>query len=164
MLIQILITITGVVGIYFGLFGRFLGKENIPRIVIPIFIFLIFFLIYLFNEIIQKGSIELIIYRWMGYYFNNLNIGFLIDSLSVSMSLIVSIISVCVILFAYEYMSNDPHINRFIVYLFFFVFFMFFFVTSNNIIQAFIGWEGVGIISYLLINFWFTRMEANRSA
>jgi proton-translocating NADH-quinone oxidoreductase chain L len=164
MLIQILITITGIVGIYFGLFGRFLGKENIPRIVIPIFIFLIIFLIYLFNEIIQKGSIELIIYRWMGYYFNNLNIGFLIDSLSVSMSLIVSIISVCVILFAYEYMSNDPHINRFIIYLFFFVFFMFFFVTSNNIIQAFIGWEGVGIISYLLINFWFTRMEANRSA
>lgn len=164
MLITMFVTITGIIGTYFGLFGRFLGKENIPRLVIPIFVFSIVFLIYLFKEIIENGSIELIIYRWMGYYFNNLNIGFLLDSLSISMSLIVSIISVCVLIFAYEYMSNDPHINRFIVYLFFFVFFMVFFVTSNNIVQAFIGWEGVGIISYLLINFWFTRLEANRSA
>jgi proton-translocating NADH-quinone oxidoreductase chain L len=164
MLIQIFITITGVLGIYFGLFGRFLGKENIPRVVIPTFILLILFLIYLLQDTIKNGSIELILYRWMGCYFNSLNVGFLLDSLSLCMSLIVSIISVCVIIFAYEYMSNDPHINRFIVYLLFFVFFMFFFVTSNNVVQAFIGWEGVGIISYLLINFWFTRMEANRSA
>ena len=164
MLIQIYISMSLFFGSYFGLFGRFFGKSNIIKVIIPVNIILITFLIYLIQENSLYGGVELILYRWLGLYFNSLNIGILIDALSSQMCLVVSIISLVVIIYATEYMCNDPHIVRFICYLFFFVFFMLFFITSGNIIQAFIGWEGVGIVSYLLISFWFTRGEANRSA
>ena len=61
-------------------------------------------------------------------------------------------------------MSSDPHIIRFIGYLSLFTFFMLFLVTSGNFVQLFFGWEGVGLSSYLLINFWYTRIQANKSA
>jgi len=61
-------------------------------------------------------------------------------------------------------MKNDPHLQRFLAYLSLFTFFMIVLVTSNNFIQLFTGWEGVGICSYLLINFWFTRIQANKAA
>jgi NADH-ubiquinone oxidoreductase chain 5 len=61
-------------------------------------------------------------------------------------------------------MKTDPHFNRFISYLSLFTFFMFILVTASNFVQLFLGWEGVGICSYLLINFWFTRIQANKAA
>lgn len=61
-------------------------------------------------------------------------------------------------------MGSDPHLSRFLSYLSLFTFFMFILVTSDNFIQLFLGWEGVGLCSYLLINFWFTRIEANKAA
>jgi len=61
-------------------------------------------------------------------------------------------------------MKTDPHFIRFISYLSLFTFFMFILVTASNFIQLFLGWEGVGICSYLLINFWFTRLQANKAA
>lgn len=164
MLIPMTITFSGFLGFYLGIFSRYLGKIYIPQIIISTFSITIIFLIVMFWEIINKGSLELLVFRWLGPYLQVIDMGFLMDSLSVAMGSIVMLIAIHVILFAYDYMSNDPHILRFITFLLFFVFFMFFFVMSNNILQSFVGWEGVGIISYLLINFWFTRMEANRSA
>jgi len=61
-------------------------------------------------------------------------------------------------------MSEDPHIFRFMAYLSLFTFFMLILITANNFLQMFVGWEGVGVSSYLLINFWFTRIQANKSA
>ena len=61
-------------------------------------------------------------------------------------------------------MSNDPHISRFVSYLSLFTFFMLILITADNFIQMFLGWEGVGLCSYLLINFWFTRIQANKAA
>jgi NADH:ubiquinone oxidoreductase subunit 5 (subunit L)/multisubunit Na+/H+ antiporter MnhA subunit len=61
-------------------------------------------------------------------------------------------------------MENDPHFIRFMSYLSLFTFMMLMLITANNFFQMFLGWEGVGIASYLLINFWFTRMQANKSA
>lgn len=61
-------------------------------------------------------------------------------------------------------MGSDPHFLRFISYLSIFTFFMLLFVTAGNFLQMFFGWEGVGLSSYLLINFWFTRLQANKSA
>jgi NADH:ubiquinone oxidoreductase subunit 5 (subunit L)/multisubunit Na+/H+ antiporter MnhA subunit len=61
-------------------------------------------------------------------------------------------------------MSNDPHLPRFMSYLSLFTFFMLILVTADNYIQLFVGWEGVGLCSYLLINFWFTRIQANKAA
>src|SRR3546814_15400993 len=61
-------------------------------------------------------------------------------------------------------MSHDPHLPRFMSYLSLFTFFMLILVTANNLLQMFVGWEGVGLCSYLLINFWFTRIQANKAA
>ena len=61
-------------------------------------------------------------------------------------------------------MENDPHLNRFMSYLSFFTFFMLILISAGNFLQMFIGWEGVGLSSYLLINFWFTRIQANKAA
>jgi NADH:ubiquinone oxidoreductase subunit 5 (subunit L)/multisubunit Na+/H+ antiporter MnhA subunit len=61
-------------------------------------------------------------------------------------------------------MSHDPHLPRFMSYLSLFTFFMLILVTADNFLQMFVGWEGVGLCSYLLINFWFTRIQANKAA
>lgn len=83
----------------------------------------------------------------------NVNIGLLFDSLTCIMLLIVTGISFFVHLYSVGYMSHDPHIVRFISYLSLFTFFMLILVTADNYVQMFIGWEGVGLCSYLLINF-----------
>ena len=61
-------------------------------------------------------------------------------------------------------MAHDPHLSRFMSYLSLFTFFMLILVTADNFLQMFVGWEGVGLCSYLLINFWFTRLQANKAA
>jgi proton-translocating NADH-quinone oxidoreductase chain L len=90
--------------------------------------------------------------------------GFLFDPLSLTMLLVITFVSVLVQLYAIEYMGHDVNRTRFMGYLALFVFFMVVLVTADNFIQLFIGWEGVGLVSYLLISFWFTRVEAARSA
>lgn len=86
------------------------------------------------------------------------------DPLAVQMILLISIVSFCVHLYSLEYMGNDPHLPRFLSYLSFFTFCMFILVTSSNLLQLLVGWEGIGLASYLLINFWYTRIAANKSA
>jgi len=90
--------------------------------------------------------------------------GFYFDSLTVSMCFTVTLISTLVHLYSTSYMSHDPHQPRFMAYLSLFTFFMMMLITADNFIQLFFGWEGVGLCSYLLINFWFTRLQANKSA
>ena len=76
----------------------------------------------------------------------------------------MTFISSLVHLYSIEYMSHDPHLPRFMSYLSLFTFFMMILVTADNYIQMFLGWEGVGLCSYLLISFWYTRIQANKSA
>jgi proton-translocating NADH-quinone oxidoreductase chain L len=90
--------------------------------------------------------------------------GFLFDSLTVTMLIVVTCVSSFVHIYSLSYMEKDPHLPRFMSYLSLFTFFMLMLVTSDNFIQMFFGWEGVGLASYLLINFWFTRLQANKSA
>lgn len=80
------------------------------------------------------------------------------------MLIVVTFISSLVHIYSTEYMSHDPHLPRFMSYLSLFTFFMLILVTADNFIQLFVGWEGVGFCSYLLINFWFTRIQANKAA
>jgi proton-translocating NADH-quinone oxidoreductase chain L len=89
---------------------------------------------------------------------------FIFDALAVSMLVMVSFISCLVHLYSFSYMKQDPHFIRFVSFLSLFTFFMFVLVTANNFFQLFLGWEGVGLCSYLLINFWFTRLQANKAA
>ena len=80
------------------------------------------------------------------------------------MLVVVMSISFLVHLYSSAYMKEDPHLPRFMSYLSLFTFFMLILITSNNLIQLFIGWEGVGLCSYLLINFWYSRIQANKAA
>ncbi len=90
--------------------------------------------------------------------------GFLFDSLTCVRLVVVTSISTLVHLYSTEYRSQDPHLPRFRSYLSFFTFFRLILVTAENLVQRFVGWEGVGLCSYLLINFWFGRIQANKSA
>lgn len=80
------------------------------------------------------------------------------------MLIVVTFISSLVHLYSISYMSEDPHSPRFMCYLSIFTFFMLMLVTGDNFLQLFLGWEGVGLASYLLIHFWFTRLQADKAA
>uniref|UniRef100_K3Z2I6 NADH-ubiquinone oxidoreductase chain 5 n=1 Tax=Setaria italica TaxID=4555 RepID=K3Z2I6_SETIT len=84
--------------------------------------------------------------------------------LTVVMLIVVTFISSLVHLYSISYMSEDPHSPRFMCYLSIFTFFMLMLVTGDNFLQLFLGWEGVGLASYLLIHFWFTRLQADKAA
>src|SRR4051812_25910753 len=149
---------------YISLVGRIIGPKHL-------FLFtllnlsiewVLFFL--LFDSIVLTGNtVEFSLYTWISFY-EGFEINFLIDTLAVEMGFVILLISTCVILYSFDYLNSDPHLVRFISYLTLFLFFMLVIVSAGNLLQFFIGWEGVGIVSFLLINFWFTRLEANRSA
>lgn len=101
---------------------------------------------------------------WIEIELLEVNWGLMFDSLTSIMCCVVTLISTLVHFYSIEYMSNDPHISRFMSYLSLFTFFMLILITADNFIQMFLGWEGVGLCSYLLINFWFTRIQANKAA
>jgi NADH:ubiquinone oxidoreductase subunit 5 (subunit L)/multisubunit Na+/H+ antiporter MnhA subunit len=107
--------------------------------------------------------VSITLYNWIILDYSKIVIGFLFDSLTSVMLLIITSISFFVHLYSIGYMSHDPHLNRFMSYLSLFTFFMLILVTSDNFLQLFLGWEGVGICSYLLISFWNTRIIKKRS-
>lgn len=86
------------------------------------------------------------------------------DTLTLVMLIVVSLVSLVVHIYSIGYMAKDPSIPRFMSYLSLFTFFMLFLVTSDNLVQMFFGWEGVGLASYLLIGFWYDRPSANAAA
>lgn len=89
---------------------------------------------------------------------------FIYDFITIIMYFIIILISFIVNIFSFYYMKSDPHINKFISYLSLFTFFMIFLVSSENMIQLFFGWEGVGLTSYLLISYWYNKILAIKSA
>lgn len=101
---------------------------------------------------------------WFDSEMFSFNWGFMFDSLTLVMLVVVTFISTLVHLYSIEYMSEDPHLPRFMSYLSLFTFFMIILVTGDNFLQMFLGWEGVGLCSYLLINFWYGRLQANKAA
>lgn len=148
-----------------GLFGRYLGYLNTKKIVIfNILISVIGAYAIFYDVVILGNEITLYLSNWL--YIENLDIdwAFNIDKLSGSMLVTVTTISLCVHIFAYSYMSSDPHQPRFFSYLSLFTFFMLILVTGNNYLTLFVGWEFIGVTSYLLISFWFTRINAMKSA
>lgn len=143
-----------------GLLGRFLGVNWSTKISILNLIFTWILTLFIFVEVVIYRSIVCInLWEWV-----LVSIGFYFDSLTSIMLVVITTISMLVHVYSAEYMREDPHIVRFLSYLNLFTWFMILLVTSNNLIQMFVGWEGVGICSYLLINFWFTRIQANKSA
>lgn len=148
-----------------GLFGRYLGSWG-SAIITTSCLFLSFLIsLFAFYEVGLTGCFVYIkLTTWISSEVFNIDWGFMFDSLTVTMCVVVTFVSLLVHIYSTEYMSHDPHLARFMSYLSLFTFFMLILVTADNFIQMFVGWEGVGLCSYLLINFWFTRIQANKAA
>jgi len=101
-----------------------------------------------------------VLYTWTVADGINFNVGFLVDHLTVTMMLVVTFVSLMVHVYTIGYMADDPGYNRFFSYISLFTFSMLMLVMSNNFLQLFFGWEAVGLVSYLLIGFWYTRPTA----
>ncbi len=161
----ILLIIFPLFGFFAGiLFGRYLGV-GVLYISTLLMSFSLILSLYLFFLVGFNGcSLKLIVGSWILVDSLHIEWSFLIDSLTAVMLVVVTLISTLVHLYSTEYMEKDPHILRFMSYLSLFTFFMLILITANNFLQMFVGWEGVGVSSFLLINFWFTRIQANKSA
>ena len=116
-------------------------------------------------EVGRKGNVVTrTLCTWMSTERLQVKWGLLYDTLTVVMCVVVTRVSSLVHRYSTEYMGGDPHQPRFMSYLSLFTFFMLILVTGDNRVQRFVGWEGVGLCSYLLINFWYTRIQANKAA
>jgi NADH-ubiquinone oxidoreductase chain 5 len=161
----ILIFLPLISSITVGMFGRKLGTDGSSLISVFCLFFTFLISVFCFYEVGLSNSFVFIkLIKWIDSDLLNVDWGFLFDSLTVVMCCVVTFISLLVHLYSVEYMSHDPHLPRFMSFLSLFTFFMLILVTADNYIQMFVGWEGVGLCSYLLINFWFTRIQANKAA
>ena len=148
-----------------GLFSRKIGFKGVQIISIHLIFPTFLYAVKAFYEVgLLKQPCYICLGAWIQSDDLQVDWSFLFDSLSVTMLVIVTFVSLLVHIYACNYMLNDPHLARFISYLSLFTFFMIILVTSDNFLQLFLGWEGVGICSYLLINFWYTRIQANKAA
>ena len=148
-----------------GLFGRYLGPKGASIVTVTLLFLTFLISFFAFYEVALVGCPAYIkLVPWINSEVLNVDWGFLFDSLTVVMCCVVTFVSTLVHLYSTEYMSHDPHLPRFMSYLSLFTFFMLILVTADNFVQMFVGWEGVGLCSYLLINFWFTRIQANKAA
>ena len=160
----LIITIPFINFIICAMFGRKIGIKGLK--IITAIMFLIAYLINIYLLIItQLGyKLSITIINWIKLPLLLVEWEFSLDLVSSSMLLLILTVSSFVHLYSFSYMSADPHQPRFISYLSLFTFFMIILVTSQSLLVLFIGWEGVGLCSYLLINFWFQRQEATKAA
>lgn len=113
---------------------------------------------------LNSSPVTVYLFNWIDSEYMTISWEFLFDQLTVSMFIPVLYISSLIHIFSTDYMAEDPHNQRFFSYLSLFTFFMLVLVSGANFFVMFVGWEGIGIVSYLLINFWFTRIQANKAA
>ena len=148
-----------------GFFGRYIGDRN-SEIITSLFVSISAALsLFIFKEVIFNNyENNLIIFSWMNSGLLEVNWSIKIDPVSSVMLVVVCLVSSLVHIYSIGYMSHDPHKNRFMAYLSLFTFAMLMLVTSDNFVQLFFGWEGVGLCSYFLIGFWFKKDSANAAA
>lgn len=148
-----------------GFFGRKVGVSGAQLITCSSVIVTTILAIIVFFEVgLNNIPVSIELFRWIDSESLNVLWGFQFDSLTVSMLIPVLIVSSLVHIYSIGYMSHDPHNQRFFSYLSLFTFMMIILVTANNFLLMFVGWEGVGVCSYLLVSFWFTRIAANQSS
>jgi len=147
------------------LFGRNLGLNGGAFLsIFNIFIIYINIILIIYKSSFIKFFFYLKYLFWINLGLLNVSWGFLFDYLTIYMIFIITSISLMVQFYSFEYMYNDPYILKFFSFLSLFSFCMLIMVSADNLLQLFLGWEGVGICSYLLISFWNTRIMANKSA
>ena len=148
-----------------GFFGRYIGDRNseiLTSILVSISALLSFII---FKEVILNNyENNLVIANWINSGMLKVNWSIKIDAVSSVMLVVVCLVSSLVHIYSIGYMSHDPHKTRFMAYLSLFTFAMLVLVTSDNFLQLFFGWEGVGLCSYFLIGFWYKKESANAAA
>ena len=148
-----------------GFFGRKVGVSGAQFITcLSVFTTTALSILAFFEVGMNNAPVSIQLFRWIDSESLNVLWSFNFDSLTVSMLIPVLIVSSLVHLYSIGYMSHDPHNQRFFSYLSLFTFMMIILVTANNFLLMFVGWEGVGVCSYLLVSFWFTRIAANQSS
>lgn len=145
-----------------GLGGKVIGRRATHWITIILVGIAFALSSFLFAEIVILGkpSVEGVIYRWVTSGSFHIDVSLLVDRLSAIMILIVTFISFMVHIYTVGYMEDDPGYQRFFSYVSLFTFAMLTLVLADNFVLLFFGWEGVGLVSYLLIGFWFKRETA----
>ena len=148
-----------------GFFGHLIGDRNseiITSLLVSISALLSFII---FKEVtFNNYENNLVIVSWISSGALEVNWSIKVDAVSSVMLVVVCLVSALVHIYSIGYMSHDPHKTRFMAYLSLFTFAMLMLVTSDNFLQLFFGWEGVGLCSYFLIGFWFKKDSANSAA
>ena len=144
-----------------GLGGSAVGRKGSHRVtILGVLVSFIASAIVLKQVVVDGAGFNATVYEWMVVGGLKMEIGFLVDGLTAMMMAVVSFVSLMVHIYTIGYMEDDPGYQRFFAYISLFTFSMLMLVMSNNFLQLFFGWEAVGLVSYLLIGFWYTRPSA----
>ena len=144
-----------------GFFGRQVGRAGAHSVtILGVLVSFILSALVLYDVAIGGARFNATVYEWMNFGGLKMEVGFLIDGLSALMMVVVTFVSLMVHVYTIGYMADDPGYQRFFSYISLFTFSMLMLVMSNNFLQLFFGWEAVGLVSYLLIGFWYTRPTA----
>jgi NADH-quinone oxidoreductase subunit L len=145
-----------------GVFGHLIGRTWAHRVAITAVAISFFLSLLGFKDIVIDGEAPFngAVYTWLSSGGVGFSVGFLIDKLSITMMVVVSFVSWMIHIYTIGYMHDDPCYQRFFSYINLFTFGMLMLVMANNFLQLFFGWEAVGLVSYLLIGFWYKRESA----
>ena len=145
-----------------GLFGRVIGARGAQLVTCGAMGVAAVMAIVVFTEVVLQGeTATIVLFDWFAS--GDLDVDWLLrfDELTGVMVFVVCVVSFLIHVYSIGYMAHDPHVPRFFAYLSLFTFFMLALVSADNFLQMFFGWEGVGLVSYLLIGFWYKRPSAN---
>jgi len=141
-----------------GLFGKTIGRRGSHIVtILGVLVAFVISALTLKAVALDGARFDQTIYEWMTVGGIKMEVGFLIDGLSAMMMCVVTFVSLMVHIYTIGYMHEDPGYQRFFSYISLFTFSMLMLVMSNNMLQLFFGWEAVGLVSYLLIGFWFKK-------
>lgn len=143
-----------------GLFGKAIGRRGAHTVTILGVLIAFVLSAMTLMAVLDGARFNATVYEWMRVGDLKMEIGFLVDGLTAMMMCVVTFVSLMVHIYTIGYMEEDPGYQRFFSYISLFTFSMLMLVMSNNFLQLFFGWEAVGLVSYLLIGFWFTRPSA----
>jgi NADH-quinone oxidoreductase subunit L len=148
-----------------GFFGRAIGDRGAQLVTCGALLLSAVLSLFLFRDILATEEVRIIpLFSWIVAGGVDVAWSIRLDTLSGVMIVVVSVVSSMVHIYSIGYMAEDPSIPRFMSYLSLFTFFMLSLVTADNFVQLFFGWEGVGLMSYLLVGFWYDRPSANAAA
>lgn len=159
------VLLPGLNSLTLGLFGRKLGKNGSSLIsIILLFSSIILCFFECYEVILNQSLCQIQFFNWLSSDQLSIHFGFYFDSLTIIIITVVISISSFIHIYSIWYISDDPHFQKFLCYISGFTFFILILVSGNSYLIIFLGWEFIGVISFLLINFWSTRIPANTSA